>query len=474
MQADRIFPVRDRLRRRREQRKFDVGAFQYACKLAFGKIAVARHERQFRTHLPVHPKGRPACAADFQEIDGDVGVAAQAVALRAVDHALRDKLGDDVDAARQQIVEGVRVVRRDIVLLRHGRTEPAPRQEEEFVDLDVRRQRLRMQRLGVGELRIAAEQPLDHRIDEAPFELARGPRLLQRQRREDFQLDRWISGCPGKQGVGDVVRLAEPERQAEHDGLADVGDDPVGNRLGAGKALGHAPSTCQTVATGVTGEPTAPVRRKRRRRQHEAAAFRLPQVHRKLRKIPELAERDAALEQAMLMQRQAVGDMQLGRGLHPLHGEIVRAKSCDLVCGQPVVQRLVVALQRGAHVMDALGVRIAAHLQHLVAEGGVDADHVARLDRDAVGLHDVLELGERHGLFGAAEMLLQIDQHAAALDRLHRELVDAERHRIVVAALRPAGSRRCRHDSRCRSTAPPRRCRRDRRSIRHGQSCPTA
>ena len=32
-------------------------------------------------------------------------------------------------------------------------------------------------------------------------------------------------------------------------------------------------------------------------------------------------------------------------------------------------------------------------------------------------------------------MLLEIDQHAAALDRLHRELVDAERHRIVVAAL---------------------------------------
>ena len=56
------------------------------------------------------------------------------------------------------------------MLLRERHVQPSARQEEEFDHLDIGRQRTRMQRVGIGEIGIAAEQPLDHRRDEAPLQ----------------------------------------------------------------------------------------------------------------------------------------------------------------------------------------------------------------------------------------------------------------------------------------------------------------
>ena len=55
------------------------------------------------------------------------------------------------------------VVGGDVVLLRERHVQPPSRQKEELDHLDIRRQRARMQRVGIGEIGIAAEQPLDHR-----------------------------------------------------------------------------------------------------------------------------------------------------------------------------------------------------------------------------------------------------------------------------------------------------------------------
>ena len=48
------------------------------------------------------------------------------------------------------------------MLLRERHVQPFSRQEEELDHPDIGRQRIRMQRAGIGEIGIAAEQPVDH------------------------------------------------------------------------------------------------------------------------------------------------------------------------------------------------------------------------------------------------------------------------------------------------------------------------
>jgi hypothetical protein len=83
----------------------------------------------------------------------------------------------------------------------------------------------------IGELGIAGEHAIDDRLEEAPFEVALAARLLQRERGEDAQIDRGIRGRAREQRVGDVIGLAEAERQRQHDILADALDDRVGQAI---------------------------------------------------------------------------------------------------------------------------------------------------------------------------------------------------------------------------------------------------
>ena len=55
------------------------------------------------------------------------------------------------------------------MLLRIRHVQPFAGQEEELDHLDIVRQPPGMQRPGISEIRIAAEQPLDHGRDEAAF-----------------------------------------------------------------------------------------------------------------------------------------------------------------------------------------------------------------------------------------------------------------------------------------------------------------
>ena len=70
------------------------------------------------------------------------------------------------------------------MLLGERHAQPFAGQEKELDHLDVGRQFAGVQRAGIGQVGISAEQPIDHRADEAPFEQARRPWLFQRQRRE--------------------------------------------------------------------------------------------------------------------------------------------------------------------------------------------------------------------------------------------------------------------------------------------------
>src|SRR6202030_4786485 len=105
-------------------------------------------------------------------------IAAQAVRALARLGAMGDELADDVDVAIDHAVEGVRVVRRNVVLRRIGRPEPLPGEEEELVDLDVWRQRAGVDGGRVIERRIAGEHASRERIEKAPLQLLLGTRSL--------------------------------------------------------------------------------------------------------------------------------------------------------------------------------------------------------------------------------------------------------------------------------------------------------
>ena len=129
------------------------------------------------------------------------------------------------------------VVRRNIVLLRERHVQPAAGEEEEFQHLDVGWQPAGAQGSDIGEIGIAAEQPLDHRSAEARFQQARRLGLFQRERREQGEIDGAVGSGPFIKRIDDVVGLAKAEWQADHQARSDLADDVVDNSLGIGKLL---------------------------------------------------------------------------------------------------------------------------------------------------------------------------------------------------------------------------------------------
>ena len=235
MKTDGIFGIGDRLRRRREQRKLGRGTVEHRAEFLRRQVAGARHERQFRIDLADQLERCATLRAGTQDIQRRVGVAAQAVAGDAVDDAFRHQLGDDIETARQQIRRGMGIVGRNIVLLRIRHVQPLPGQKEKLDHLDIGRQRIGMQRLGIGEIGVAAEQAVDHRRDEALLKQGLWSRLFQRQRGKDRQLDRAIGGGACVERVDDVVGLAKPKRQSDHQIGPDIADNILRDRLGVGE-----------------------------------------------------------------------------------------------------------------------------------------------------------------------------------------------------------------------------------------------
>ena len=151
-----------------------------------------------------------------------------------------DELRHHVHPAIEHTAQRMGVVGGDVALLRGGDAEAGAGLEKELVDDDVRRQRARMQRLGIGELGIAGEHALCEWLHEAPFEARPAAWRLQCQRGEDMEADRRVGRRAREQGVGDVVGLAEAERQRQHEVLADAGDDGIGDAIRIVEPVGAA------------------------------------------------------------------------------------------------------------------------------------------------------------------------------------------------------------------------------------------
>jgi hypothetical protein len=145
-----------------------------------------------------------------------------------------------VHPAIEHTAQRVGVVGGDVALLRGSDAEAGAGLEKELVDDDVRRERAGMVRLGIGQLGIAGEHALCEWLHEAPFEARPAARRLQCQRGEDMEPDRRVGGRAREQGVGDMVGLAEAERQRQHEFFPDAGDDGVGDAIRIVEPVGAA------------------------------------------------------------------------------------------------------------------------------------------------------------------------------------------------------------------------------------------
>ena len=100
------------------------------------------------------------------------------------------------------------------------------------------------------------------------------------------------------------------------------------------------------------------------------------------------------------------------------------------------------------------------HLEHHVGEAGVEAHHVALLHLDLVLLQQLHQLVVAHRVAAAAEVVVQIDHHAAALRAMLGQVLDAERLRFACPRSAPKVPSPClpgrepgprRRGSRCRT-----------------------
>ena len=119
------------------------------------------------------------------------------------------------------------IVGRNILLLSVTIAEPLARQKEKLDDHDIRRQRFRVKCLGVFQVGVATEQPVDHRADKPSFKVRRWSRLFQRQGGEDREMDRAVADRTPIQGVNDMVGLAEAQRKAHDQPRTDVADNVI-------------------------------------------------------------------------------------------------------------------------------------------------------------------------------------------------------------------------------------------------------
>ncbi|MCY1513351.1 hypothetical protein D9M68_478430 [compost metagenome] len=166
------------------------------------------------------------------------------------------------------------------------------------------------------------------------------------------------------------------------------------------------------------------------------AASVAPQPLRQRREIPELAQVDAQPEQAGLVQRQplALRAIVLLVGI-ALDGEIVGDQDGDPAFVDPAQQALVPAVQHGAAVVQHLRIGIAAHIDQLLAEAGMQAQHVAGLDIDPVRVDHALKRVITHVGPGIAVMGMQVQHDAAPLHAGLGHFLDAQpmRARLGIA-----------------------------------------
>ncbi len=154
------------------------------------------------------------------EIDSDIGVAAETDFRDAAHHSPGDHVSDHVDATSQQLTGHVRVVRRQIVRLRVRGIEKRPGLEEELDDARICRHRTGAHCLQVIEFRVVPEDTRCQRLDECLLEVARPSGFAQAECRENGEVERGIAPRAPEEFVRDEIGFADSERQCQHHAFA--------------------------------------------------------------------------------------------------------------------------------------------------------------------------------------------------------------------------------------------------------------
>src|SRR5579872_4895640 len=134
------------------------------------------------------------------------------------------------------------------------------------------------------------------------------------------------------------------------------------------------------------------------------------------------------LEQAFLVERQTrvaatFRSLRVGEALHRerIGNQYAEARAFD-----PVEQSRISAVERAMAVEQNIRVRLAAHIYNGLAVPGMQADHVAFLDHDAVRVHDASKVIVGNEPSSRTEVVAEVDQHPASLDAGFGHLLDAE------------------------------------------------
>src|SRR5438876_8109905 len=149
----------------------------------------------------------------------------------------------------------MRVVAAHIILLGERTAKEASWLEVELADANIVAERAIPERIDVIELRVAGEQPLRERLQQASPKLVRPTWTRQCQRGEDTQFDAWIFACPPKKFVDEVICLSQSQRCAEVDPPADAFDGGFDARfhigVGDGAIIHELSSPCFSLARRV-------------------------------------------------------------------------------------------------------------------------------------------------------------------------------------------------------------------------------
>ena len=204
------------------------------------RTAGPQHEGKLLVHLTGNGDPLAGLAAPIQfrqEIERDVGIAAQAQLVVIVCRPSGDQLGDHIDAPVKQVAGDMRVVGARVRLLGERDVESASGGKIEFVHRDVLRQAPFPGSQIVSEFRIVAGEPLEERSQETALQLRPAARPAEGQCGIDLQLDGGIACGPFVERIDDRIGLAEAQGQPKNDVLADLGQDGLGTRLGLGVPL---------------------------------------------------------------------------------------------------------------------------------------------------------------------------------------------------------------------------------------------
>jgi len=228
MQAGGIFADGHRGFRRRHQGKLAGGAVEHGGEILRRKQRLSRHKGQFVVDLPDKHKVRLACSAGGQHVAGHIGIAAGTVALVAsIVVVLCHQLCQHIDAPLQQIAQGMGVVGADMVLLGRCHPQLAASQKEKFLNADIGGQGIALAGLGVVQGRVIPVEALQHRRQEAFLQIRLEDGFFQCQGGENGQRQGVVRRHPVIEGIGDMVGLAQPQGQGEHNTRANLADNVV-------------------------------------------------------------------------------------------------------------------------------------------------------------------------------------------------------------------------------------------------------